>query len=389
MAPINRFNWLNWFNWFNRQANIMEFTLSSLLRRKGRNAALVLVYTAVVFVLASVMFFTHSIKEEAALLLEGAPEIVVQKMVAGRHDLMPAAYAEAIRNVRGVSHVKGRLWGYYYDPLVEANYTLMAPEGNDPGKGNVAIGSGISRSRRAYEGDLIPLKAHDGAEMNFRIKEILSARSELVSADLMLLSEDDFRVLFGIPQDRVTDLAVGVANPAEVITVARKVAEALPDTRPILREEILRTYEAVFNWRGGLMVVVLAASVLAFIILAWDKASGLSAEERREIGVLKAIGWETSEVLRMKFFEGAAVSLSSFLMGIIAAYAHVYLADSAFFAPVLKGWSVLYPEFKLMPSVDFHQLAALFFLTVMPYTAATIVPSWRAATTDPDAIMRT
>jgi len=378
-----------WINWVNRQANILEFTLSSLLRRRGRNAALVLVYTAVVSVLASAMFFTHSIKEEAAMLLDGAPEIVVQRMVAGRHDLMPAAYIDAIRGIRGVSHVKGRLWGYYYDAAEKANYTLIAPEGLAPGRGNVAIGSGISRSRKAYEGDLMPFRAHDGSEMNFRVRKIISARSELVSADLMLLSEEDFRALFGIAPDRVTDLAVGVSNPAEVITVARKVAEALPDTRPILREEILRTYEAVFNWRGGLMAVVLSASVLAFVILAWDKASGLSAEERREIGVLKAIGWETSEVLRMKFFEGAVVSLSSFLMGVIAAYAHVYLADSVIFAPVLKGWSVLYPEFKLMPSVDFYQLAALFFLTVIPYTAATVVPSWRAATTDPDAIMRT
>ncbi len=55
---------------------------------------------------------------------------------------------------------------------------------------------------------------------------------------------------------------------------------------------------------------------------------------------------------------------------------------------MLKGWAVLYPDFRLVPAVDGLQLATLFFLTVLPYTAATVVPTWRAATTDPDAVMR-
>ena len=55
--------------------------------------------------------------------------------------------------------------------------------------------------------------------------------------------------------------------------------------------------------------MVLSGALFAFIILAWDKATGLSAEEKREIGILKAVGWETSDILLMKFWEGAAVSL--------------------------------------------------------------------------------
>jgi len=129
--------------------------------------------------------------------------------------------------------------------------------------------------------------------------------------------------------------------------------------------------------------------VLAFIIFAWDKASGLSAEEKREIGILKAIGWETSDVILMKFWEGTALSLTSFLLGLLLAYGHVFLFSSALFEPALKGWAVLYPSFRLVPYVDPFQISTLFFLTVIPYTVATIIPSWRAATVDPDSVMRT
>ena len=95
----------------NKQRNILDFTLSSLGRRKGKNLALVTVYTFVIFLLASVMFFTHSIKKESALILQGAPEMTVQRLVAGRQDLIPTRYVDSIRRIRGVQSVAPRLMG--------------------------------------------------------------------------------------------------------------------------------------------------------------------------------------------------------------------------------------------------------------------------------------
>ncbi len=374
--------------WIEKQRNVIDFTLSSLARRKGKNIALLLVYTLLVFLLASVMFFTHALRKEASLVLQGAPEIVVQRMAAGRHELIPGRYLDAIRGIRGVSDVHGRLWGYYFDPVMSANYTLMVPQDFSLGEGNIAAGHGISRSRFAYAGDMLSFRRYDGEPMVLTISEVLSPASELVSSDLILISERDFRRLFGMAEGMFTDIVLTVRNAKEVATVAGKVQKLLPDTRPIMKSEILRTYDTIFDWRSGLIVVILSAAVLAFVIFAWDKASGLSAEERKEIGILKAVGWETSDVLLMKFWEGTTVSLSSFLAGVLLAYVHVFFTDVVLFEPVLKGWSTLYPTFKLVPYVSAYQVATLFFLTVVPYTVATIIPSWRAATIDPDSVMR-
>jgi ABC-type lipoprotein release transport system permease subunit len=374
--------------WIERQKNILDFTLASLLRRKRKNAALVLVYTLIVFLLASVVFFTRSIQKEASLLLREAPEMIVQRLVAGRHDLIPKSYLEKIKKIRGVQSARERLWGYYYDPIVGANYTLLVSEDPEVVPGSIAIGEGISRLRLASPGDEIEFRTYEGVIRELKIAKIFSSEVGLVSSDLILITEEDFRGLFGLSGEYATDLAVRVKNPKELPTIALKVAETFPDTRQILREEILRTYEAVFSWRGGILIAILAGSVLAFIIFAWDKASGPSLEERREIGILKAIGWETSDVILMKFWEGLVVSLSAFLPGIILAYAHVFLASAILFEPVLKGWAVLYPRFSITPFIDGSQVAALFFLVVVPYTVATIIPSWRAAIVDPDSIMR-
>jgi lipoprotein-releasing system permease protein len=374
--------------WIERQRNILDFSLSSLARRKRKNAALISVYTLIVFLLASVLLFTHALREEASILLKGAPEMVVQRLVAGRHELIPVNYMERIGAIRGVNSIKARLWGYYYDPIAGANYTLMVADDPDLTPGSIVVGEGVSRTRLASPGDTLEFRTYQGVTIELEIKKTFSSESGLVSSDLILISEDDFRKVFGTPKEYATDLVLTVRNPRELPTVALKVAELLPDTRQILREELLRTYDAIFNWRGGVLLAILFGAVLAFIIFAWDKASGLSAEEKREIGILKAIGWETSDIIRMKFWEGLVVSLSSFLIGILLAYIHVFFASFMLFEPVLKGWAVLYPEFKITPFIDSAQVASLFFLTVVPYTVATIIPSWRAAIVDPDSVMR-
>jgi ABC-type lipoprotein release transport system permease subunit len=371
-----------------KQKYLIDFTLASLLRRPGKNLGLLLVYTLIVFLLASVMLFTQALRNESRVILEGAPEIILQRMVAGRHDLIPAAYLEKMGRIRGVKEKHGRLWGYFYDPAVRANYTLMAPRDRNLEGTNIIIGAGIARTRGLDKGDILSLRSSDGRPFSFRVVEVLPHASELVSSDLILLSEARFRDFFSIPADHYTDLVLRVRNPKELRKVAEKLTLKLPDTRPILREEVIRTYDSVFSWRQGIVFVLLTGAVLAFIIFAWDKASGLSAEERREIGILKAIGWETSDVIRMKFWEGAVISLSAFLLGYLAAYAHVFYGSAALFEPVLKGWAVLYPEFQPVPFVDGLQLATLFFFTVFPYTVATIIPIWRAAITDPDTVMR-
>ena len=371
-----------------RQRYLLDYSLSSLARRPGKHLALLLVYSLVVFLLASTLLFTQSLRREAALILADAPELIVQRLVAGRHDLMPADYLDRLGQLRGVSDAYGRLWGYFYDPAVKANYTLLVPRQEPPVPGEVRLGAGVARTRGLGVGDYLSLRSARGEPFSFRIAGLLEAETELVSSDLLLLNAEDFRRFFAFPADRFTDLVLRVRNPSEVRKVAEKIALALPDTRPILRDEILRTYDALFGWRQGLIIVLLGGALLAFVIFAFDRAAGLSAEERREIGILKAIGWETGDVLRMKFWEGAALSLTAFLAGYLLAYAHVFFFAAALFAPVLKGWAVLYPDFHPLPFIDGLQVATLFFFTVFPYTVATIVPIWRAAITDPDQVMR-
>jgi ABC-type lipoprotein release transport system permease subunit len=385
-----------------KHLKILEFVLSSLLRRKIKNLGIVAVFSFVVFILASILFLTHAFKTESLAILEGAPELIVHKIAGGRHDLTALRYGDEIAKIPGVGRVLPRYWGYYYDASTGANYTVMgateAPRSTlelvrgsfiEAGQRGVCVlGEGVAEVRLAGVNGTVPIMGADGELYRFKVVGVFRDPSALLTNDLILVAPEDIREIFDMPPDVATDIVVQVFNPSEVANVAKKIKYRFPELRPITRTEILRTYEALFSWRSGLVILMFVGALVAFGILAWDKATGLSGEEKKEIGILKAIGWETSDILALKFWEGAVLSLVSFLAGLIAAYAHVFFFGASVFAPALKGWSVIFPDFRLLPYIDPYQIFVLIFLTVVPYIAATIVPSWKTAITDPDIVMR-
>ncbi len=382
-----------------RKLKILEHALSSLLRRKQKNFAILAVYTLTVATLASILFLTQSLRNEAAKVLTSAPDLVVQRLAGGRHDLIPIQYAEIISELPGVGKVTPRIWGYYYDSLKKVNFTLLGVndkatdlqllDGTFPTDAKqCAIGNGIAQAYGVTLGDSLVLIDSENQTLLYEISGLFKAESNLLTNDLILLREAELRRFFNFPADRATDLTIQVHNQREIATLAKKIKFELPDTRPIGKSEILHTYDTVFNWRSGIMLTLFVSALIAFCILAWDKATGISAEEKREIGILKAIGWDTSDVLMLKFWEGLAISLSSFLLGSIIAYLHIYFYGASALTPVIQGWSVLFPEFQLTPSIDLYQLFVLAILTIVPYIACTVIPSWTSAVTDPDSVMR-
>ena len=386
----------------NRHLKILEFALSTLMRHKAKNLMVVLVYTFVVFILASVLFFSQALKKEATLLFDQTPELIVQRVSAGRHGWIPLDYGRTIEKIRGVKSVTPRFWGYYYDPPTRVNYTFMGanaipPEVRSLVKGRFftrrepwgcVIGQGVAEARLLEPDGIIPIKGGDGKLYVLRVKGIFQSSSQLLTNDLVVMAVEDWRKIFNIPEGTATDLVTRIPNTREIDTVARKIQERLPDARPISREQILKTYDALFDWRSGVMIAAFAGCLAAFAIFAFDKAAGLSADERRTVGILKAVGWEVSHILELKFWEGFSISMLCFLTGVIAAHVHVFYFGGTVFVPMLKGWSVLFPQFRLTPHAEVFLIVVVWFLSVLPYMLATIVPSWKTAITDPDMVMR-
>jgi lipoprotein-releasing system permease protein len=388
-----------------KHLNLLDYALASLWRRRLKNLGLITVFAGVIFLVASFQILTSSLTHTAETMLAETPEIVVQKMSAGRQESIPLAYLDRLDGIFGIRAAVPRIWGYYFDETSGANYTVLAvdrmamPEGKrlamavegsfpEEGQGAAALGREVAANMQLAGRRSFSLFRPDLSLKTFHVTGVFAESTDLLTGDLLVTGLADARDLFAIPDSLATDLLVYVTNLNEINTIAKKIASRLPGTRVLTRPQIQKTYKVVFGWRSGFASICLLTALAAFAILAWDKASGLSAEEKREIGILKVLGWQTTDILTLRFWESLAVAGLSFLIGCSAAYLHVLFLEGSLFRPVLLGWSVIYPSLKILPVFAAGDLLLIFTLSVLPYLAATVIPAWRCSTVSPDAAIR-
>ena len=118
--------------------------------------------------------------------------------------------------------------------------------------------------------------------------------------------------------------------------------------------------------------------------MAWDKASGLTKEDKNEVGILKAVGWQTSDVISLRFYESIVISLLAFSCGYLFGWIHVVFWKGALLRPLMLGFSVLRPSVELIPSWLPSDMLLIAAISIFPYLCATVVPAWKAATVHRD-----
>ena len=390
-----------------KQLNILDFSLSSLWRRKLKNISIMLVFALVIFLLGSFQMLTGALTKSADAVLRNTPEITIQKMSAGRQEAIPFSYEEKLRSIYGIRAIIPRVWGYYFDESNLANFTILALDTNSMPSGNkldltlsyghfpkltepgtAVLGRSVQEILGLGKRRVFSLFRPDLSLKSFKVVGLFSGQTDLMTNDLIVMNLEDARDLFAMSPTMATDLCLYVANPVEIETIAKKIAGLLPDTRVLTKSQIQKTYQVVFSWRSGFASICLLTALIAFVILAWDKASGLSPEEKREIGILKILGWETADILAIRFWESTLISSLAFIIGCTAAYMHVAFFDASLLKPVMVGWSVIHPPFKLLPSVKLADLLLIFSFSVLPYLGATVIPAWRCSIVPPDSVIR-
>jgi len=385
-----------------KHLNILDYAISLLLRRRLKSVLLLFVFAAVIFLLSSFQLVTTALVDSADTLLSGVPDITVQQMSAGRQVGLLQEHHNIDNDIFGISRVRQRIWGYYFDEKNGANYTVIGLNGDGVANrlqralqwgrlpqesGEVVVAAPVMNNLGLGQRRSFSLFRPDLSLKSLHVVGQFAEGTGLVTDDLMFMSLPDAGDLFATPPGEITDLLIDVANPAEIDTIAAKIADKLAGTRVITKKQIEKTYDVVFSWRSGVGSIALLTSLFAFIILAWDRASGLSSEERREMAILKVTGWQTGDIMLLRFWESAVIACVALLVGYSAAWYHVAFLDGVLLQPVLLGWSVLEPSYALFPPFRIADVLVIAACSVVPYMMATIVPAWKSAMVRHDSVI--
>lgn len=382
--------------------HIFNYAIKRLLTSSHKNIAIMVIFAILVALFSSVIFITNSLKFEYNEISKEFPDILVQKSYGGKIKDISEEDFEPFYSIPAITSVQPRVWGQYYFEKKKNYFSIFGIlEFNDYYNKNLTQisqnlgklskdGTYMLASKNVYDffdDDFklyksLPVFTPNGKMISLKKAGILNGANSLENNDLIVVNEKIAREILGVKDGFYSDVLLRISNPKEVDFIADKIRISNPKLKLTTKKEMIKKYDFLFNYKSGWFLMVFLISLLTFCIILYDKASGISSEEKREIGILKALGWEISHIIIYKLSQALILSCVAFIIGVIMAIFYVYFLDAPILKYVFCGYSSLKHGFHLIFTFDLKTLALLFFATIPIYVAVCIIPSWKAASND-------
>jgi putative ABC transport system permease protein len=391
-----------------RRSAFVNFLFVLIYRHRSKHVAIYLLGTLLVAFVSAVMITSNTLKTELLASLEAQPDMVIQKLHGGRVVPIPVAWAEEFSQIPGVSIALPRVYGtYFHRPDAEhfriIGVDLFDVSTNDAlaevidridaksflAKPQMIVGSGVKQFLDGhYYLDHYDFMLSDHTRQRVTVFDILADEAALFTNDVILLPQPLARQIVGLDPLMATDIALRIPNPLERETIYTKLIWEHVDIRIIQKEQLEKSYEQLFSIKHGFFLMVLLLSLSAFVLLLYQRYTLIHHAERKEIGILRAVGWSIQAVIWLKLLENSIIIFAAFLSGFILGYLFVALFNAPFLIDLFLGNENLVVQITLHPMVDLGLFFSLFLLFMVPFIAAILLPVWRIAITDPLEAMR-
>lgn len=365
--------------------------------------------------LCSVEFIRTGVEVDIESSVGQGPDLIVQRLVGGRQAQIPLSWIQNVSATSGVRLATPRVWGYTqagagrlltvmginateYGSMYGAIGTDILLGGRFLGESDarkMIVGQGIvdmmAASGSSFSisvGSMLSLIAFNGSLIEFEVVGIFSSKSKIYSYDLILTDLVSARAVFGVENLSCTDIAVWIDFASSMNSIALQLDTAISEARILTRDAMRTMMMRTYGDRAGIVALLWATVLLVVVLLAFTASSAGSDESRSEVGLLKALGFDTVDVIEIRMFEALTVGLLGASLGISCAIVYDFIMNAPLIAGYMLGWNLVLLNGGLPLAISVPTVFTVFALAVVPIMVATVVPSWRNAITEPDVVLR-
>ncbi|MCR1816145.1 ABC transporter permease [Aliarcobacter butzleri] len=385
-----------------------NFIFLLLVKHKSKHFAIFLISIFIVFLTSSILFIKNSLQKEISQALENQSDFIIQKTIANKIKDIDTSLIDKFYEINGVSKVTQRVYGQYYFMPENVYFTIIGIDFFEETtnqdlkellnflniskfleKDSMIIGNGVKKvlDKYAYF-DSYDFKLENENSKNIKIFKDLPKEANLIANDLIIMDINIAKKILNIKLDFATDIVLDVPNPLERQNVKEQILLKESNIRILQKDELKKEYENMFNYKGGIFLILFIVVIFTFILVLYQRYSMISSNDKREIGILKAVGWSIKDIIKLKIIENFIVAFMAFIIGVIFAYIFVFILQAPILKNIFIGFSNIKNDFILNQNIKVSNLITLFLFFMVPFLSAVLIPVWKIAVIDATKSMK-
>ena len=385
-----------------------NFLFLLLSKHKSKHIAIFIISILIVFLISSVLFISNSLKKEVFFTLNNQSDFVVQKTNNGKIFDTPISWIDDFSSITGLKNLQQRVYGQYYFMPENVYFTIVGVDlfeentnknindllktlniSNFLQNDYMIIGNGIKKIFDKYHYfDSYDFKLLDKNTINIKIFKDLPKEANLVANDLIIMDINLAKKILNIDEEYSTDIVLNVPNDLEKQNIKEQLILKHSNIRILQKENLKKEYENMFNYKGGIFLVLFIVVIFTFILILYQRYSMISSSDKKEIGILKAVGWSIKDIIKLKIIENFIVGFMAFIIGVIIAYIFVFILNAPILKNIFIGFSNVQNDFILNANIEFTTLITLFLFFIIPFLSAVLIPVWKIAVIDANESMK-
>ncbi|MCT7534883.1 FtsX-like permease family protein [Aliarcobacter cryaerophilus] len=372
-----------------------------LHKQKTKYISIFILAILTIFLLSTVIFIKSSLQNEILKTLESHNDFIIQREFGGRIFDIENQLEDRLKNIYGVKNITKRVYGRYkflsedvYFTIIGVDFSNLNKELKNLGLQNISkdemiVGFEVDNLLKKYKyTNYYDFFLPNKEIKKVKIAKVLEKESNIISSDIIILDINLARDILGINRDFSTNIAFDVPNELERANIKQKLQRLDLDLNIIQKEDILKKYETIFNYKGGVFLILYLVVLFAFIMILYQRYSQVSINERKQIAIFKAIGYSVRDIIKIKMSENFVVAFVSYLIGVLLAYFFVFILNAPILKNIFIDFSNIKNDFIIYPYIEFSTFVTLFLFFMVLFLSSVLIPVWKISAINPYESLR-